>query len=296
MMVRSLLSMNLPAVRCRADVGLTDCTRQSLLARALRSSRPRTLTHSRALTASALYSLNDVISAIAVIIGLRIAKKPADKNHPYGHGNAEYIVGVFTSILILVATIFLMGDCIRVIFQGEHPKPHWAALAAAIVSVFANEVIYKYNICAVKHVNSPALSAHAKHHRADAISSLAVAAAIIGSMMGYRFLDAFVAVFEAGHLILVSTEILYQGGSGLIDRAIEESDITSIRQLLTDMSDVDEVRDIKTRQIGSRVWVDLYVSLSPDQTIDQVNEIFRKIRNGIDKKIEYLGNVNIICE
>lgn len=254
------------------------------------------LTHSRALTASALYSLNDAISAIAVIIGLRIAKRPADKNHPYGHGNAEYIVGVFTSILILVATVFLMGDCIRIIFQGEHPDPHWAALVAAIISVFANEVMYKYNICAVRHVNSPALSAHAKHHHADAVSSLAVAVAIVGSMMGYRFLDAFVAVFEAGHLILVSTELLYQCGSGLIDRAIDESDITSIRQLLTDMPDVEEVRDIKTRQIGSRVWVDLYISLSSEKTIDQVNEISRQIRHGIDKRIEYLGNVNIICE
>jgi len=254
------------------------------------------LTHSRALTASSLYSLNDVISAIAVIIGLRVAKRPADRDYPYGYGNAEFIVGVFTSILILAVTVFLMGDCIRIIFRDEHPRPHWAALGAAMLSVFANEVIYRYNICAVRQVNSPALSAHAKHYRADTISSLAVAAAIIGSMMGYRFLDAFVAVFEAGHLIFVSTELLYQCGSGLIDRAIEDDDITSIRRILSDMPEVNEVRDIKTRQIGSRVWIDLYVSLPSEKTIDQVNEICRQIRGSINKKIEYLEKVNIICE
>ena len=71
------------------------------------------LTGSRALTASALYSLHDVISGVAVLIGLKIATRPADKKYPYGYGNAEYIVCVFTSILILGATVFLLGDCIR---------------------------------------------------------------------------------------------------------------------------------------------------------------------------------------
>ncbi|MHC4544608.1 MAG: cation diffusion facilitator family transporter [Planctomycetota bacterium] len=117
------------------------------------------LTGSRALTASALYSLHDVISGVAVLIGLKVATKPADKEHPYGYGNVEYIVCVFTSILILGATVFLLGDCIRIIFMAEHAPPHWAALAAAVISVAANEIIYRFNICAYKHMNSPALLA-----------------------------------------------------------------------------------------------------------------------------------------
>ena len=254
------------------------------------------LTGSRALTASALYSLHDVISGAAVIIGLKIATRPADEEHPFGYGNAEYIVCVFTSILILGATVFLLADCIRVIFIGEHAPPHWAALAAAVISVFANEVIYRYNICAYRNINSPALLAHAKHHRADAISSLAVVVAIIAGSMGYRFLDALVAVFEAGHLLFLSAELLYQGGSGLIDKAIEESDITLIRQVLSDMPDITKVRDIKTRQIGRRVWVDLYVSLPGDKTIAEVKSICGQVRHSIAGRIEHTGNVNVICE
>ena len=254
------------------------------------------LTGSRALTASALYSLHDVISGVAVIIGLKIATRPADEEHPFGHGNAEYIVCVFTSILILGATVFLLGDCIRIIFMAKHSPPHWAALAAAVISIFANEVIYRYNICAYRHMNSPALLAHAKHHRADAISSLAVVVAIIAGIMGYRFLDALVAVFEAGHLLFLSAELLYQGGSGLIDRAIEEGDVSLIRQVLSDMPDVKKVRDIKTRQIGRRVWVDLYVSLPGDKTIAEVKAISGQIRKSITGRIEHTGNVNVICE
>ncbi|MHC4396170.1 MAG: cation diffusion facilitator family transporter [Planctomycetota bacterium] len=254
------------------------------------------LTGSRALTASALYSLHDVISGVAVIIGLKIAARPADEDHPYGHGNAEYIVCVLTSIIILGATIFLLADCIRVIFMSEHAPPHWAALAAAVISVFANEVIYRFNICAYKHMNSPALLAHAKHHRADVISSLAVVVAIIAGAMGYRFIDALVAIFEAGHLFYLSAELLYQGGSGLIDHAIKESDVSLIKQLLAEMPDVEKVRDIKTRQIGRYVWVDLYLALPPNKTIAEVKAISGQIRHSITGRLKHTGNVNVICE
>ncbi len=253
------------------------------------------LTGSRALTASALYSLNDVISGIAVIIGLKVSTIPADKKHPYGHGNAEYIVAVFTSILILGATVFLLGDSFRIIFHGEHSPPSGVALVAALVSAVANEVIYRYNICGVKHINSPALSAHAKHHRADAISSLAVALAIAGSAMGFLFLDALVAVFEAGHLLLVSAEILHKGGSGLMDCSIDESNVSSIRKILSDMPDVKEVKDIKTRQIGRNAWIDLYISLPGNKTIKEIGTISDEIRERIAGKVEYLGNVNVVC-
>lgn len=254
------------------------------------------LTQSRALTASALYSLHDVISGIAVLIGLKVSETPADKKHPYGHGNAEYIVSVFSSILILGATIYIIADCIKIVFMGEHAPPHWAALGAAVISIFANEIIYRFNICASKQMNSPALHAHGKHHRADAISSLAVAIAIVAGMMGYRFLDAFVAIFEAGHLIFLSIELLYQGGCGLVDRAIKESDISLIKQVVSDMPEVRNVVNIKTRQIGRSIWVDLHVSLPVNKTITEVHEISDKIRQSIAERIEYLGNVNVVCE
>ena len=115
-------------------------------------------------------------------------------------------------------------------------------------------------------------------------------------MMGYRFLDAIVAIFEAGHLLYLSIELLHQGGSGLIDRAIEENDVSSIKQLLSGMVEVKEIKDIKTRQIGRNIWVDLYVSLAPDKTIAEVNTISSRIRYGLTEEMEHLGNVNIICE
>ena len=254
------------------------------------------LAGSRALTASALYSLHDVISAAAVLIGLRISTRPADKEHPYGYGNVEYIVCVFTSILILGATVFLLCDCIRIIFVGEHAPPHWVVLTAAVASLVANEVIYRFNICAYKHMNSPALLAHAKHHRADVISSVAVVVAVLGGALGYHFLDAVVAVFEAGHLLYLSIELLHEGGSGLIDRAIEANDIALIRQVLSHVDEIREIKNIKTRQVGRTVLVNLHISLPPDKTIAEVNTISARISHRLSERLKYLGNVNVVCE
>ncbi len=251
---------------------------------------------SRALTASALYSLHDIISGAAVLIGLKVSTQPPDEKHPYGYGNAEYIVCVFTSIIILGATVFLLVDCVRIIFLAEHTSPHLAALGAVIISIVANEIIYRYNICAHKQLNSPALLAHAKHHRADVIASIATGVAIAGGAMGYSFLDPLVALFEAGHLLILSAEILHQGGSGLVGRAIHQGDLALIRDVLSENPVIEKVKNIKTRQIGRRVWVDLHLSLPKEKTIAQVHDISGQIRKDIENKVQDVGSVKVYCE
>lgn len=252
------------------------------------------LTHSRALTASALYSVHDVISALAVLIGMKLSSRPVDEEHPYGYGNIEYIVSVFTSLLILGGTIFIFCDSIKIIFRGEHLPPHWAAFGAAVISLFTNEIIYRYNICAVKHINSPSLLAHAQHHRADVISSFAVVAAIIGGKFGFYFLDAVVAIFETVHLTHLSAEILYHGSLGLMDRSLDPRVVSNIRKTVSKVSNVKEVRNIRTRQIGRFFWVDLDICFPVDMPINEVSRISDRIRKMLFKKIRYLENINII--
>jgi len=254
------------------------------------------LTHSRALQASALYSFHDVVSSIAVIIGLKVSSQPIDEEHPYGHGNVEYIVSVFTSFIILAATIYLFVDSLGIVLKAKHIPAHWAALVAGLISCFANEVIYRYNICAVKHLNSPAILTHAKHHRADAISSLAVVIAILGSKMGFYFLDPLVAVFEAGHLTFLSIEILYHSSVGLLDKSAGKEEVLLIRKITSQISGIKKIRNIKTRQIGRNIWVDLYVSLSGKKTVDEAHKISGRIRQDLMKEIKYLGNINVVFE
>ena len=254
------------------------------------------LTHSRALIASAVYSFHDVITSLAVIIGLKVAMNPPDERHPYGHGKAEYVISLFTSFIILGGTMFLLVDALQIIFHGEHPIPHWAAFGAALISLVANEIIYRYNICAFKHLNSPAMLTHGQHHRADAISSLAVIIAVLGGKMGFHFLDSLIAIFEAGHLIILSGEIFYHASMDLMDRAPDEKVNFFLYKIIAQITGTKAIKNIKTRKLGRLLSVDLHLGLSPDITVSEAQSVVSRIKRAVKNKVNYLGDINVIFE
>lgn len=247
---------------------------------------------SHALMGSALYSFHDVVSSIAILIGLKIFTKPTTKNYPYGYGNAEYIVSVFISIIILTATIFLMYNSIKLIFiDHKDVTLHWSVVLAAAFSIFFNILLYKFNKCAFKHLNSPAILTHAKHLMADAISSMAVILVILGTSLGIHSLDPLAAIFETVHLIYLSGEILIHGCTGLMDKAIDKKKIVSIKDILADVSGIEK---IKTRQVGRNINVELFISFPADKTLNEIHAISNKITETIKNNMKYIGNVNVI--
>lgn len=254
------------------------------------------VTRSRALTMSAIYSFHDVVSGAAIIVGMAIAVSQKDEEHPYGHGKMEYIVSLFTSLVILTATLFLLADSVKVMLSQGHPVPHWAAFGAALVSLIANETIYRYNICAYRKLNSPAMLAHAKHHRADAVSSAAVLAAVAGAKMGYHFLDALVAIFEAAHLIILSSEIMYESGVELLDRSLDQESVSSIREVVRGIIGHDAVRSVKSRRMGRYLRIDLHVGLPGYMNIHEADKVSGRLRDAVKRKVKYVGDINIIFE
>ncbi|MBI4834658.1 MAG: cation transporter [Planctomycetes bacterium] len=254
------------------------------------------LSNSRALIMSAFYSIHDVIAAITIITGLKIANAPKDEEHPYGHGKVEDIISVFTSLLIMGGVIFLLIDIIRIVYAGEHSTPHWAVFGTALIAVFANEIIHRYNICAFKRLNSPAVLTGAKHHRADAISSLAVVIAVLGGKLGFHFLDSVVAIFEAGHLIILSGEILYHSSAELMDRSLDQKIISVIRRVVSGIVGEDTIKNIKTRQIGRLWWIDLSLALPDNITITEADNIKHEIEYTLKRDVKHLEHVNVIYE
>jgi len=252
--------------------------------------------HSRALTISAVYSLHDIISALTILFGMKVAETPADAEHPYGHGGMEHVVSLLTGLIILVATLFLLGDAIWAIMYEEYPQPHWTALAAAMIAALVEETIYRYNICAHRHINSPAILTHAHHHRADAISSVVVIVAILGAKAGYHILDPLAAILEGLHLLILSGEILYSSSLGLLDRSPEETQLTLIREVAARAAGPGAMRSVKGRQVGRGLWLDLHLKLPETLTMSQAQQISESVRSALRRNIKYVDNVNIIYE
>ncbi|MCB4757015.1 MAG: cation diffusion facilitator family transporter [Elusimicrobia bacterium] len=254
------------------------------------------LTHSRALTMSAVYSLHDVISEVAILFGLKVASAPANEEHPYGHGDMENVVSIFNGLIIFGATIFLLFESVGMLLKGQPAPLHWTALGAAVIATVANELIYRYDICAYRHINSPAMLTHARHHRADAVSSLAAVVAIFGAKMGWYFLDALVAVFEAGHLLYLSGEILFHAGGHLLDRSSDEEVVTSIEEITARVAGQQITKNVKARHIGRFLNVDLYLGLPLELSLSDAEGVAERIRYALKRRIKHIGNVNIIYE
>ncbi len=137
---------------------------------------------SHALKAGVLYSINDVLTAIIVIVGLKAGTRPADDEHAYGHGKAEFIAIAVMSIVMVAGVFFVVYYSVIDILRGLTEAPHVSALFVAILCFVAGELLARMGFCSAKHSNgSVALKSSAKHDRADALSSFAVVVGVGGA-------------------------------------------------------------------------------------------------------------------
>lgn len=192
---------------------------------------------SRALIAASLYSVQDLTSSLVAAIGMRISGRPADREHPYGHGKVEYLVVVLMSVMILLGIIALAITSLAS-FLGDvtaAEPPRMLALWVALVCGTACWLISKRQECAGERLNSPALKSCAAHMHSDCIASAAVVVSVIGARQGYPALDHVVAIVEAAHVIFVSGRMLGSAVSGLMDTAADPRLIEKLRRVVAEV-------------------------------------------------------------
>src|SRR5271169_392480 len=147
------------------------------------------LSGSKAVIGDALYSFKDFFTALVVLAGIRISGKPADENHPYGHGKIEFVAIFLISLLITIGTFFLFihsfKDAWMVLHGRTQPHPKFIAFWAAVISVVANYKLSGYLHCVGDRMKSPAMLANAKHNHSDAVASAFVAGAVLLTTFGW---------------------------------------------------------------------------------------------------------------
>ena len=153
--------------------------------------------HSNAMISDAVHSASDVFSTIIVIIGVKLASKKSDKEHPYGHERLECVAAIVLSIVLLYTGIKIGSQAVKDIIGGNYQslqKPGMLALVAAVVSIVTKEIMYWYTRHYAKKIDSSALMADAWHHRSDALSSVGALVGIGGAMMGFPVMDSVASI------------------------------------------------------------------------------------------------------
>jgi len=239
--------------------------------------------HANALVADAVESSADIFSSMIVWMGLSIAARPADEDHPYGHGKAEPLAAAVVSLMLLGAAVGISVLAIREIRTPHHlPAPFTLFVAAGVIIV--KEILYRRVSRVGKDVGSTVVTADAWHHRADAISSLAafvgISIALIGGR-GWEAADDWAALVAALLVAVNGVRTLRPAISGLMDEAPDRSVKERVLEAACSVEGVRNVENLKVRRSGLGFYADVHVQADPSMSLEDAHEIAAKVKYAI---------------
>ncbi|MBS4213405.1 MULTISPECIES: cation diffusion facilitator family transporter [Neobacillus] len=240
--------------------------------------------HSDAVFADGIHSAADVFASVIVLLVIKIANKPADEEHPYGHGKAEVIVSGIVGILLLLVSIYLVYEGITGFFK-EVESPSLLAMWVAVFSYVAKVVLYRSSMNVAKQNNSKAIEAIAFDHKADIVASLAAAIGVLLSIIGERFSihllqygDKVASIFVAYLIFKIAKEMLTEAFDILLERNINNETIQEYIAIIHEFSDVRRIDRIRARELGHYILVDLRISIDHYKTIKEGHDLARSIK------------------
>jgi cation diffusion facilitator family transporter len=232
--------------------------------------------NSEALKADGLNNATDIIASVAVLIGLKVSQKPADKDHPYGHWKAETVASMVASFIMIVVGIQVLYGAISSVFASEHEAPDlisaWTGIFCAIVMFF----VYRYNKNLSRKINSQGLMAAAKDNLSDALVSIGTVIGIIGSQFALPWLDPLTAVI-VGLLICKTAFDIFRDASHHLTDGYDTDKIQSYKDTVLSQYGVKGVKDIKARNYGNNSVVDIVILVNSNLGIRDAHDISTKV-------------------
>jgi cation diffusion facilitator family transporter len=254
--------------------------------------------HSHALIADATESLGDVFGSLIVWRGLKIAARPPDSEHPYGHGKAEPLAAGLVAVLLLMAGV---GIAIQSIHEIRSPNEGPAAftLVVLVVVIAIKEGLFQRLNRVGRKIGSAAVHTDAWHHRADAITSAAAAAgiavAIIGGK-GYEVADDWAALFASGVILFTGFRLLWPATEELMDKSPEPGLVQRVAEVAEDRPGVHRVEKLLMRKMGLYYIADMHLEVSPTMTVFEGHEIAHGVKEAVRSALPQIVELTIHIE
>ncbi len=254
--------------------------------------------NSYALIADAIESTGDIFSSLLVLFGIKYASRPADLNHPYGHGRAEPLVTfLVVGFLITSATIIAYESIKNIGTPHELPKPYTLFILGAII--LWKEISYRLVIRKSKETNSSSLKADAWHHRSDAITSVAAFIGISIALIfgkGYEEADDWAALFASGFILYNSYHIFRPALGEIMDEQVNEELVSEIRRVSLEVDGITGTEKCFIRKAGMQYHVDLHATVNANITVKQGHAIAHQLKDTLRSTLPELGHVLIHIE
>ena len=253
------------------------------------------LAHSGAMISDAVHSASDIFSSVIVIIGVKLAAKESDKNHPYGHERFECVAAIVLAVILLVTGLFIGHTAFEKITAPTSVAsvPGVLALIAAIISIAMKEAMYWYTRFYAKRYDSGALMADAWHHRSDALSSVGALFGIIAARMGFPIFDSIASLVICLFIGKAAYDIFNDAIAKMVDRSCSAELEQAISDCAAGQTDVLGVDLIQTRVFGNKIYVDIEISADGTKTLQEGHQIAQNVHDAIEETFPNVKHIMV---
>ncbi|MVN86309.1 cation diffusion facilitator family transporter [Deinococcus sp. HMF7620] len=245
------------------------------------------LTGSVALYSDALESVINVAAAVAAFVALRVAARPADAGHPYGHTKAEYFSAVAEGVLIVLAAVAIAAEAIPALL---HPAAVDAPLPGLAVNLGASVLNAGWAALLLRRgraLRSPALLADSRHLLSDVVTSVGVLLGVLAAKAtGLAFLDPLLALLVALHILYSGAHLVRESVGGLMDAAVDAQTEARIRRLLSEHGEgALEMHDLRTRHAGRMTFIEFHMVVPGDMTVTSAHAICDRLEDALSAEM-----------
>lgn len=252
--------------------------------------------HSNAMISDAVHSASDVFSTVVVMIGIRLASKKADKEHPYGHERMECVAAIILAMVLFVTGLGIGMEALRNILSGSYNDlrvPGTLALAAAIVSIMVKEAMFWYTKIYAVRIDSSALLADAWHHRSDAFSSVGALIGIAGARLGFPVMDSIASLVIFVFIIKAAYDIFKDAVDKMVDHSCDEETERQIYECVMENREVMGIDSLHTRIFGNKIYVDIEIAVDGSYTLKRSHEIAEEVHEDIERNFRKIKHIMV---
>ena len=252
--------------------------------------------HSNAMVSDAVHSASDVFSTVVVVIGIKLASKDADKEHPYGHERMECVAAIVLAMVLFITGLGIGAEALKDILSdgsGGLQVPGTLALAAAVVSILLKEAMFWYTKINAEKIDSSALMADAWHHRSDAFSSVGALIGIGGARLGFPVMDSIASLVIFVFIAKAAYDIFMDAVNKMVDHSCDEETEKQIYECVMESGEVVGIDSLHTRIFGNKIYVDIEIEVDGSYTLKRAHEIAEEVHENIERNFSKIKHIMV---
>lgn len=248
---------------------------------------------STALIADGIHSLSDLLCDGIVMIAAHFASHEADEDHPYGHHRFETVATFLLGVVLMLVAIFIAFDAVKGIVGHRFQQPDTYTVIIAIVSIFANEWLFRYSMSAAKRLNSSLLKANAWHNRGDAFSSVIVLVGLLGAIAGWPFLDKIAAVLVALFIGKIGIEWSGKAFGEFTEKGLAPDVLNAIKICIAGVDGVIALHQLRSRTMADKILLDVHILIDSKLSASEGHYIAEGVHFAVAKQFREVYDITV---